>query len=197
MQTIKINLKKLEKAKLILVINLLKRGGVIIFPTDTIYIPVADATSRKAVKKVFQIKQRSPKNPIPIFVKNIKAAKKIAKINKVQEKFLETIWPGRVTVILKRKIGKRLYGVDRDTIALRIPDLKPMNFLLEKLDIPLVGTSANISGKPASGNIKEVLRQFKRKEHRPDLVIDAGNLAKSRPSIVLDLTTSPPKIIRF
>lgn len=197
MQTIKINLKKLEKAKLILVINLLKRGGVIIFPTDTVYIPVADATSRKAVKKVFQIKQRSPKNPIPIFVKNIKAAKKIAKINKVQEKFLETIWPGRVTVILKRKIGKRLYGVDRDTIALRIPDLKPMNFLLEKLDIPLVGTSANISGKPASGNIKEVLRQFKRKEHRPDLVIDAGNLVKSGPSVVLDLTTSPPKIIRF
>ncbi|HDZ54165.1 MAG TPA: threonylcarbamoyl-AMP synthase [Candidatus Nealsonbacteria bacterium] len=208
MQTIKINLKKIEKEKLISVINLLKQGRVIIFPTDTVYIPVADATSRKAVKKVFQIKQRSPKNPIPIFVKNIEAAKKIAKINKVQEKFLETVWPGRVTVVLKRlrtsknsvrgnkKTKMRIYGVAKNTIALRIPDLKPMNFLLKKLDIPLVGTSANISGKPASGNIKEVLRQFKRKEHQPDLIIDAGNLAKSKPSIVLDLTTSPPKIIR-
>ena len=77
MQTIKINLKKIEKEKLISVINLLKQGRVIIFPTDTVYSLVADATNRKAVKKVFQIKQRSPKNPIPIFVKNIEAAKKI------------------------------------------------------------------------------------------------------------------------
>ncbi len=197
MRILKINYKKLEKLKLKLVISLLRQGKVIIFPTDTVYIPVADATNKKAVKKVFQIKQRSQKNPLPLFVKDIKAARKLARIDKVQEKFLKTVWPGKVTVVLKRKKTKMvIYGVAKDTIALRIPSFKPVNFLLKKLNKPLVGTSANISGKPPSGNMKKVLRQFKGKKYLPDLVIDAGNLPKSKPSIVLDLTTFPPKIKR-
>ena len=196
MRILKINSKKLEQLKLKLVISLLRQGKVIIFPTDTVYIPVADATNKKAVKKVFQIKQRSQKNPLPLFVKDIKAARKLARIDKAQEKFLKTAWPGKVTVVLKRKRKKRLYGVDKKTIALRIPNFKPVNVLLKKLNKPLVGTSANISGKLPSGNIKKVLWQFKGKKYLPDLVIDAGNLPKSKPSVVLDLTTFPPKIIR-
>lgn len=197
MKVIKINPKKLEKTKLILVANLLKKGKVIIFPTDTVYMPVADATNPKAVKKVFKIKQRSQKNPIPIFVKDIRMAKKLARIDKTQENLLKTVWPGKVTVVFKRKKVKvKLFGIDRKTIALRIPKFKPVNFLLEKLNIPLVGTSANISGQLASGNIKEIIRQFKNKKHQPDLVIDTGNLSKSKPSVVLDLTSFPPKILR-
>ena len=179
-------------------IELIKKGKVIICPTDTVYIPIADATNKKAIKKVFQIKKRYQKNPLPIFVKNIKMAKKLARIDKVQEKFLKTVWPGKVTVVLKRKKKKiKLFGVNKKTIALRIPNFKLTNFLLEKLDRPLVGTSANISGQPSSGDIKEVLRQFQGKKHQPDFVIDAGSLPKSQPSIVLDLTTFPPKILRY
>jgi len=196
-----------------IVIELIKEGKVIIFPTDTVYIPVADATNKKAVRKVFQIKQRSQKTPFPIFVKDIKMAKKLARIDKTQEKFLNTVWPGKITAVLKRprtrtpaperssvrgkkKTKTRIYGVAKDTIALRIPDFKPVNFLSEKLKIPLVGTSANISGKPASGNLKKILSQFRNKKYQPDLVIDAGNLPKSKPSTVLDLTILPPKILR-
>jgi len=197
MKILKISSQKLEKAKLISIAALLKQGKVIIFPTDTVYIPLADATNRKAVKKVFLIKKRSQKNPLPLFVKDIKAAKKLAKINKIQEGFLETVWPGKITIVLKRKKTKiNLFGVGRKTIALRIPNFKPVNFLLGILGKPLVGTSANISGKPASGNLKEVLSQFKNKKHQPDLVIDVGNLPKRKPSTVLDLTTFPPKILR-
>ncbi len=177
-------------------VRLIKEGKVLIFPTDTVYIPVADATSKKAVRKVFLIKERSPKKPIPVFVKDIKMAKEIAKIDKKQEKFLKSAWPGKTTAVLNRKKAKiRLYGVDKKTIALRIPNFKPVNFLLEKLDKPLVGTSANISGQPASGNLKEVLRQFRGKKHQPDLIVDAGVLP-GKPSKVLDLTVWPPKILR-
>jgi L-threonylcarbamoyladenylate synthase len=212
MKVIKINPKKIEKTKLILVANLLKDGKVIIFPTDTVYIPIADATNPFSVKKVFQIKKRSRENPIPIFVKNIKMAKKIARIDKTQENFLKDVWPGRVTAVLKRrKTEIRLFGVDKKTIALRIPKFEPVNFLLKKLDFPLVGTSANISGKPPSGNIKEVLRQFEDKRYQtgrsapcnrftikqPDLIVDAGNLPKNKLSTVLDLTVFPPKILRI
>ena len=207
MKILKINQKNFKEVTKI-VIESIKEGKVIIFPTDTVYIPVADATNKKAVRKVFQIKQRSQKTPFPIFVKDIKMAKKFAIIDKTQEKFLKTVWPGKVTVVLKRprvtinfmrgkkKTKLRIYGVAKDTIALRIPDFKPVNFLSDKLKIPLIGTSANISGKPASGNLKKILSQFRNKKYRPDLVIDAGNLPNSKPSTVLDLTTLPPKVLR-
>ena len=207
MKILKINQKNFKEITKI-VIESIKEGKVIIFPTDTVYIPVADATNKKAVRKVFQIKQRSQKTPFPIFVKDIKMAKKFAIIDKTQEKFLKTVWPGKVTVVLKRprvtinfmrgkkKTKLRIYGVAKDTIALRIPDFKPVNFLSDKLKIPLIGTSANISGKPASGNLKKILSQFRNKKYRPDLVIDAGNLPNSKPSTVLDLTTLPPKVLR-
>lgn len=207
MKILKINQKNFKEVTEI-VIESIKEGKVIIFPTDTVYIPVADATNKKAVRKVFQIKQRSQKAPFPIFVKDIKMAKKFAIIDKTQEKFLKTVWPGKVTVVLKRhrvtinfmrgkkKTKLRIYGVAKDTIALRIPDFKPVNFLSDKLKIPLIGTSANISGKPASGNLKKILSQFRNKKYRPDLVIDAGNLPNSKPSTVLELTTLPPKVLR-
>ena len=196
MRILKVNQKNLKEVTGT-VQQLIKEGKVIICPTDTVYIPVADATNKKAVKKVFLIKKRSLKKPIPIFVKDIKMAKKIAEIDKRQEQFLKSVWPGKVTAVLKRKKSEiKLYGVAENTIALRIPHFKLVNFLLKELNRPLVGTSANISGKPASGNLKEVLDQFKGQKHQPDLVINAGILP-GKPSKVMDLTVSPPKILRL
>lgn len=192
------NLKEIVR----ITVKLLKQGKIIICPTDTVYIPVADATNKKAVKKVFLMKKRSLKKPIPIFVKDIKMVKTIAEIDKKQEQFLKSVWPGKVTAVLKRlqpshrPKGIKLYGVAEDTIALRIPNFKLVSFLLKELNRPLVGTSANISGKPASGNLKEVLDQFKGQKHQPDLVINAGILP-GKPSKVMDLTVSPPKILRL
>lgn len=197
MEILKINPKKLEKEKLMRVVNLIKKGKVVIFPTDTVYGLVADALNQKAVEKVFNLKRRPLKKAIPIFVKNLKMAKKFAKIDKRKEKFLKKVWPGRVTVVLKREKAKiKFYGVEEDKIALRIPNFKLANFVLKELNRPLVGTSANISGKPASGKLEEILRQFKGKRYQPDLIVDAGVLP-GRPSRVLDLTTSPPKILRL
>jgi L-threonylcarbamoyladenylate synthase len=68
--------------------------------------------------------------------------------------------------------------------------------LLLIINRPLTGTSANISGKSASTKIKEVLKQFKNQKYQPDLVVSAGNLSKSKPSLVIDLTREPPKILR-
>ena len=177
--------------------KLIKKGKIIICPADTVYGLLCDATNKKAVEKLFKIKKREIKKPIPVFVKNIKISKNLAKINKKQEKFLRKIWPGRVTVVFKRKKSRiKLYGVDKKTIALRIPNYRLVNTLLKNLNRPLSGTSANISGKPASTEIREVLRQFKNRKYQPDLVISAGDLPKSKPSTVLDLTISPPKILR-
>ena len=176
-------------------VEVIKMGGVATVPTDTVYGLIADATNEKAVRKIFKIKKRSLKKPIPIFVKDLKMAKSLAIINKNQEKFLKKFWPGKVTVILKvknKKFPKGSFSKDKK-IGLRIPNYKLVNILLEKLNFPLTGTSANISGKPGSTKIREVLKQFENQFStrsgggQPDLILDAGNLKPSLPSTVIDL----------
>ncbi|MEK9134770.1 MAG: L-threonylcarbamoyladenylate synthase [Patescibacteria group bacterium] len=173
-----------------LAVEIIKNGGVIICPTDTVYGLICDATNKKAVAKVFKIKKRPKNKPLPIFIKDLKMAKELAQIDEKQEKFLRKVWPGAVTVILKSRKQK-----DK-TIGLRIPNYKLLLGLAEQLNRPLTGTSANLSGQPASGNIKKVLKQFENQKYQPDLVIDAGNLPKSKPSKIIDLTVCPPKILR-
>ena len=172
------------------------KGKVLICPTDTVYGLVCDTTNKKAVEKLFRIKNRKLTKPLPIFVKDVKMAKKLAHIDQKQEKVLKKVWPGKVTAVLKRKKGYKLYGVGKKTIALRIPKYKLVIELLKKTNSPLTGTSANVSEKPASTKIKEVLKQFTGKKYQPDLVIDKGNLPKSRPSKVVDLTGKTIKILR-
>jgi len=186
------NLKKIIK----IAINLIRQGEVLVCPTDTVYGLVADATNKKAVKKLFKIKKRKSKNALPIFVKDLKMAKRFSEINKEKEKILRKVWPGKVTVILKKKKGVKIFGVDRKTIGLRIPNYKLVKILLSKIKKPLTGTSANISGKPASTKIKAVISQFKNKEDLPDLILSVGNLKKSLPSTVIDLTSKKFKILR-
>jgi len=175
-------------------VEVIKMGGVATVPTDTVYGLIADATNEKAVRKIFKIKKRSLKKPIPIFVKDLKMTKSLAIINKNQEKFLKKFWPGKLTAILKAKNKKLPKGILKNgKIGLRIPNYKLVNILLEKLNFPLTGTSANISGKPGSTKIREVLKQFENQFStrsgggQPDLILDAGNLKPSLPSTVIDL----------
>ena len=181
MEIVKPSLKKAVKA--------IREGKILVCPTDTVYGLVCDAANKKAVEKLFKIKKRPRNKPIPIFVRDIKMAKKLAKIDKEKELFLKQVWPGKVTVVLKSK--------NQGKIGLRIPKYKWLLGLAEQLNRPLTGTSANISGRPASTKIKEVFRQFRGQKHQPDLVINAGDLKKSKPSTVIDLTVWPPKILRF
>jgi len=191
MQIIKISQENLEKI-LKIAERVTKGGGVVICPTDTVYGLIADAKNGEVVKKVFKIKKRNFKKPIPIFVKDLKMAKNLAFIDKIQEKFLKKVWPGKVTVVLKARYTKFPKGIlsQDKKIGLRIPNYKLLNNLLKKLNFPLAETSANISGRPPSTKIKEVLKQFKCKNSQliyPDLILDAGNLKPSLPSTVVDL----------
>jgi len=167
----------------------IKGGKVLVFPTDTIYGLLADATNKKAVSRLLKIKKRAKAKPIPIFVKNLKMAKKLAVINKRQEEFLKEVWPGKVTAVLKRKDGlpKILFG-KKKTIGLRIPDYKLIKELFKKINHPLAETSANISGKPTPKKIREIIKQFKNKREQPDLIINAGDSKTTKPSTVIDLT---------
>lgn len=176
-------------------VKTIKQGGILICPTDTVYGLIANAKNKKAVKKIFEIKKRPLKKPMPVFVKNLKMAKNLAKIDKNQEKFLRKVWPGKVTAVLYAQPKQFPKGiVEKNKIGLRIPNYKILNILFKKINFPLTGTSANISGKESSTKITDILGQFENQEHQPNLILDAGNLKKSLPSTVVDLTNF--KILR-
>jgi len=184
---------KQSKQALSLAIKIINSGGLIVCPTDTIYGFLADASNEKAVKKIYKIKKRPKSNPLPIFIKNIEAAKKIAFISAEQEEILNKKWPGKYTFILKRKKEAKLYGINKDTIALRLPEYKFLNDLLEKINKPLVQTSVNISNNPALTKVSDIIEQFNKFDV---LVIGGENLKKSQTSKIMDLTKDKIIILR-
>ena len=190
METIKLEQNIINK-----VVETIKKGGVVVFPTDTVYGFLADAKNKKAVNRIFKIKRRSKQKPLSVFVQDFKTAKSIALIDKNQKSFLKKSWPGKVTVVLKRKTGTKLYGIDRKTIAVRIPKYKFLNDLLKKINKPLVQTSVNISGQLPLVRVKDMLGKFKEDKLQPDLIVDAGFL-KNKPSKIIDLTGKNEKILR-
>ena len=178
--------KALNKA----ILNI-KKGKVIICPTDTVYGFLALVSNKKAVNKIFKIKKRLNSKSLPVFARDIKMAKELAEISEEQEKILKKYWPGKFTFVLKTHLRK---NGGRHTIAIRVPKYKFLNNLLEKINKPLVQTSVNISGEPTLTKIKDIVEKFGK--HKDILIIDAGNFKKSKPSKIIDLTGKNKKIIR-
>jgi len=175
----------------------LKQGAIIVVPTDTVYGLLADATNEQAIDRVLCIKQRDKEKALPIFVKDITMAKKYAVIREREKAFLEEVWPGATTVVLKRgtqPLPQVVY--QNDTVGLRAPDHEFVQMLLRTANVPLVGTSANLAGKPASTKIADVIAQFAEQKDQPDIIINAGDLPASQPSKVIDITTRKPRVIR-
>ncbi len=204
MQTLKINRKNFKDLVQI-IIKSIKQGKVVVCPTDTVYGLICNAENKTAVRKIFKIKKRNFQKPISLFVKDFKAARRVAIIGKNQGKFLNKLWPGKLIAVLEANPSMWLRAGRKfprgivcrwGKIGLRIPNHKLLVAILNKFKNPLAQTSANISGKPASTRIEEVLNQFGKQRILPDLVIDAGNLKHSKQSKVIDLTEEKPKTLR-
>lgn len=173
----------------------LSSGEVVIFPTDTVYGFLADAQNKKAVAKIYKIKKRPKSKPLPLFVTNLKTAKGLAEINSHQEKILKKYWPGKYTFILRRKKEIKLFGVDKKTVALRIPKHTLLKKVLRKFGGPLAQTSVNASGENPLKNLAEIEKVFG-KNKLISLALDGKIIKKSKSSKVIDITENRKNIIR-
>ena len=199
MEIIKINLstdwnnpKIIHKA-----ITVIQRNGSIVYPTDTVYGLGVNALRAHCLERLFKIKKRPETKPVPVMIGDIAMAKKLAFVDRKTEKVLEAVWPGPVTVVLKkREIVPDILTAGKMTIGLRIPDCRLIQILLANLEEPITATSANFSGSPPLISVAEIIEIFAKAYPRPDLILDAGDLPNSPPSTVLDLTGSQPKILR-
>ena len=177
--------------------EVLKNGGVVVYPTDTLYGLGANALDENAVLKVYKIKKRDRNKPLLIIARDIKMVRKVACVDSKVEKILNKIWPGPITVVLRKKdiLPYALTG-NSETVAVRIPDSKFISVLMSKIDFPIIATSANISGEKNLLDPDKIISKFKSSELKPDLFIDAGKVKNPKPSTIVDLTTGVPKILR-
>lgn len=187
-----IDREKLTPVQLHSILSVLRKGGVIVYPTDTSYGIGCDATNARAIKKVFAIKHRPPEKQVSVIVGSRSIATKYAKFSADARAFATACWPGALTIIVKRKQAK-------GTIGLRISKHPIAQQIASALGRPLVSTSANISGKPPCHSITALHAQFKNLSNKgpyPDSIIDAGRLPRRLPSTVIDACSSPPILLR-
>lgn len=181
------------------VVSLIRRGGVVAAPTDTVYGLICDSLRESAVKKVFRIKVRSHHKALPVFVRDAEMAKHYAYVERELVELLGELWPGQTTVVLrKREAMPNWVTGEMKTVAMRVPDHPFIRKVLDQFPNPLIGTSANLSGSEPAQSAAEIQNTFARHIPRPELIIDGGRLPPSPPSTILDLTNPKnPKILRM
>lgn len=176
--------------------DILRRGGVVAYPTDTLYGLGADITQTAAVEQVFEIKARPEGMPLPVLLSDIDALSLVSDdVPPLAWTLARRFWPGPLTLVVPRASRVPAVIAARGwTVAVRVPDHPVPRELSRLFGSPITGTSANLSGGPSPHTAEEVRRQL---GDRVDLIIEGGPPPDGRASTVLDITQSPPRILRL
>lgn len=193
-KVLKVN-EEVSTNELSLAADLLKRGGLVAFPTETVYGLGADALDEVAAKKIYEAKGRPSDNPLIVHIASVQALKDIAvDIPDSAYQLAEAFWPGPLTMILK-KSQKVPYGTTGglDTVAIRMPNHPIALKLIEASGVYVAAPSANSSGKPSPTMAQHVIDDL---SGRIDMVIDGGKSVIGLESTIVDLTSERPCILR-
>lgn len=176
-------------------ISVLKRGGLVVFPTDTVYGLGACFNSLPAVERIYQLKQRPRSVALPLLLADIAQISEVAQVvPPVALLLARSFLPGALTMVLPRaeSVPDIITG-GGETIAVRIPAHPVAIALIKGVGMPIVGTSANVSGRPSALTAGEVFSQF---SDRIDLVIDGGRCPGGIESTIVDITGEVPRLLR-
>ena len=175
-------------------VEILRKGGVIAFPTDTVYGLGADVFNSSAVERIYEIKNRPKHQQLPLLIADIKQLTTLASpIPEIAWFLAKRFWPGGLTLVLHKADLVPAYLAPGPTIAVRIPNHPVCRALIQHLGDPIIGTSANISGQPSALTAEEVGQQLGEKI---DLIINGGQCPGGKESTVVDVTHEPPIILR-
>lgn len=175
--------------------GIIKKGGTVAFPTETVYGLGADGLNPEAVRKIFQAKERPAGNPLSLLVHSREDVLKVAqKIPDSAFRLMDTFWPGPLTIILEKKeIVPEITSGNLPSIGVRMPDHKIPLELVKRAGVPLAAPSANLSGKPSSSLASHVIADL---TGRIDIIIDGGETPIGLESTVIDMTVEPPVVLR-
>lgn len=191
-----INLEnKLDYEELKIPAKIIKEGGIVIFPTETVYGIGTNGLNKEAIKKLYEVKQRPLNKPISLLVSNIEMVNQVAKnISKLEYKIMQNFFPGPLTIILEKKdIVPDILTANTNTVGIRMPSGEIARKLIEYAGVPIATPSANISGKPSGTNIKDIQKDF---EGKVDYFIDNGESKLGIPSTIVRVINNEVHILR-
>lgn len=180
------------------IISVLKSGGLVVMPSDTIYILAVDATNKLAVEKLIKFKNRWAGKAISVAVSDFDMANDYVKIGENEQEIYSSILPGPFTLVSEGK-HKVALGIEAEdgSLGIRIPDNKLILEVVKKLGKPISATSANLSGRRPHYSTESFIKTLsKKKKEMIDLIVDGGKLPKNKPSTVIDIRGSEMKILR-
>lgn len=173
--------------------RVLENGGVVAYPTETSYALGCDATNAPAVKKIFALKKRSRRKPLPLIVDSLKTISRYALLNEKARVLAKKFMPGPLTLVVEMNGAALPKRLSPGGIAFRISSNKFAYAIAKKFGKPIVSTSANKSGEPSIYSSRKIVSEYGGKV---DLVVDAGELAPEPPSAIVDLRGRKPVLLR-
>ncbi len=186
--------KMLQPDELMYAAEIILQGGIVVFPTDTVYGVGALARADQAVERIYRAKNRPRHMAIPVMVSQPIQAKQIARLNHKFWALAQAFWPGPLTIILpKTRRLPDIVTAGGETVALRIPDHPLALQLLKLVHFPMAVTSANLSGQPPALTANEALAQL---EGRVDAILDGGRAPGGQASTIVDITQEPVQFLR-
>jgi L-threonylcarbamoyladenylate synthase len=175
-------------------VKILRIGGVIAFPTDTVYGLGADAFNATAVERIYEIKTRPRHQQLPLLIADVEQLTTLAEpIPEIAWFLASRFWPGGLTLVLVKTDSVPAHLASGPTIAVRVPNHSACLAIIQHLGNPIIGTSANISGQPAALTAEEVEQQLGGKI---DFIINGGKCPGGKESTVVDVTHESPIILR-
>lgn len=175
------------------IVEVIKKGGVVIMPTDTIYGIIADATNECAIQRVYEMKKRNENKPMLMLVNSIEMLEKyVNSINDVERKLIDELWPGALTIIFRKRNVSDLLTGGLDTVGIRFPDNKLLIDIMNELNVPLLSTSVNVSGDESATCINNINKLIL---DNVDYVYDVGE-CKGEPSTIVVVNDNELKVLR-
>lgn len=184
-----------EKENLASAAEIINNGGLVAFPTETVYGLGADGLNENAVKKIYEAKGRPSDNPLILHIQDKSEVIPLTlKINSTAQKLMDTFWPGPMTLVFKKSsLVPPVISGGLDTVAIRLPENEIARELIKLAKTPIAAPSANTSGKPSPTKASHVFEDL---NGRIDMIIDGGSCDIGLESTVIDVTTLSPVILR-
>jgi L-threonylcarbamoyladenylate synthase len=168
-------------------------GGVVIYPTDTLYGLAADPRQAFAVERIFAVKGRPGGQPLPLVVSGLGQARAVAALGRSALRLAERFWPGPLTLVADARPGLAAGVAGADgSVALRVPDHRVARDLADAVGFAITSTSANPSGGEAPRHAHDAAAGVP----EADLILDGGPTAGGPPSTIVDARTDPPRLVR-
>ncbi|HSR03477.1 MAG TPA: L-threonylcarbamoyladenylate synthase [Proteiniclasticum sp.] len=195
METMKVNFEnRIDMDAINRGAEIIKNGGVVAFPTETVYGLGADALNKEAVKKIFEAKGRPQDNPLIIHVADFDLSAYAAEIPEKAQEMMNEFWPGPLTIILKKTdLIPMETSAGLQTVGIRMPSNETARLLIKASGCPIAAPSANISGKPSPTNFFRCVEDL---DGKVDMIIGDGSSIVGLESTIVDYSVSPPRLLR-